>query len=118
MSAGRIIGFVVSAILIFFGVLYLWSAPVGDTGARLLIGVILVGVGLGIILLMKLREPKPEQRIVHQVELPGDLNLEQMRCRSCAAPLDKNSITLTHGALTVACPYCGSVYQIEEEPKW
>jgi phage FluMu protein Com len=86
--------------------------------ARLIVGAALVSIGLGIIVLVKLREPKPEQKIVHQVELPGDLNLEQLRCRSCSAALDKESISLRHGAITVACPYCGSVYQIEEEPKW
>jgi hypothetical protein len=118
MSAGKIIGYIVSAIFLFFGVLYLWSAPVSDTGTRLFIGIVLVGIGLGIIVLIRIREPKPEQRIVHEVDLPGDTSLEQMRCRSCGGPLDKDSVSLVQGALTVTCPYCGSVYQVEEEPKW
>lgn len=118
MSVGKVIGYLVSAIFLFFGVLYLWSAPVGDTGTRLLIGAVLVAIGLGLIAMVRLREPKPEQRIVHEVDLPGDLSLEQMRCRSCGGPLDKDSVSLVHGALSVTCPYCGSTYQIEEEPKW
>lgn len=118
MSTGKLIGYVVSVLFLFFGVLYLWSAPVSNTGTRLIIGIILVGIGLGIIALVRMREPKPEQTVIHRVDLPGDLNLEQMKCRSCGGALDKNSVSLVHGALTVNCPYCGSVYQIEEEPKW
>lgn len=118
MSTGKIIGYIVSAIFILFGVLFLLSAPVDNTGSRLVIGVILVAIGLGIIVIVRMREPKPAQTIVHQVELPGDLNLEQLRCRSCSGVLDKDSISLRHGAITVNCPWCGSVYQIEEEPKW
>ncbi|MHB1416069.1 MAG: hypothetical protein ACYC1C_12545 [Chloroflexota bacterium] len=118
MSTGKIIGYVVSAILILFGVLFLLAAPVGNTGGRLAVGVVLIVVGLGIIVIVKLREPKPEQRIVHEVELPGDLSLEQMKCRNCGAPLDQREITLVHGALNVRCPYCGAAYEIEEEPKW
>ena len=66
MSAGKIIGYVVSGILVLFGVLYLLSAfsaqtlnPVG----RLVVGAILVLVGLGIIVIIKLREPKAAQEV-------------------------------------------------------
>ncbi len=115
---GKIVGYIVSGILIFFGILYLWSSPEGDTGTRLLIGGVLVALGLIIIFAVRMRDPKPKQVIVHEVDLPGDISLEQMRCRACAAPLRKEDVGLVQGALVVKCSYCSTSYQIEEEPKW
>ena len=56
MSGGKTIGYIVAAILIFFGVLFIWAAfsPEGEVG-WILVGVISVAIGLGIIGLIKLR---------------------------------------------------------------
>ncbi len=124
MSAGKIIGYVISGILIFFGVLFLWAAFAPDTGSspvgRLVVGVILVGIGLAIIVAVKMREPKPEQKVVveQKIDLSGDIELEKLQCKNCGAELDKKSITLAQGAVIVSCPYCGTSYQMVEEPKW
>lgn len=123
MSAGKIVGYIISGILIFFGVIWLWSAFAPDTGnpiGRLAVGVILVGVGLAIIVVIKMREPKPEQRVVveQKIDLSGDIELETLQCKNCGAELDKKSITLAEGAVIVSCPYCGTSYQMVEEPKW
>jgi len=124
MSAGKMIGYVISGILILFGVLFLLSAFAPDTGAnpigRLVVGVILVGIGLAIIVAVKMREPKPEQKVVveQKIDLSGDIELEKLQCKNCGAELDKKSITLAQGAVVVSCPYCGTSYQMVEEPKW
>jgi len=124
MSAGKIIGYVISGILIFFGVLFLWAAFAPDTGGspvgRLVVGVILVGIGLAIVVAIKMREPKPEQKVVveQKIDLSGDIELEKLQCKNCGAELDKKSITLAQGAVIVSCPYCGTSYQMVEEPKW
>lgn len=124
MSAGKIIGYVISGILILFGVLFLLSAFAPDTGGspvgRLVVGVILVGIGLAIIVAIKMREPKPEQKVVveQKIDLSGDIELEKLQCKNCGAELDKKSITLAQGAVIVSCPYCGTSYQMVEEPKW
>ena len=51
MSTGKIIGYIAAGILVFFGVLWLWSAfsGTGSPGGRLLVGGLLVLIGLGII---------------------------------------------------------------------
>ena len=52
MSTGKIIGYILAAIILFFGVIWLLSAFHADTlnpGGRLLVGGVLVLVGLGII---------------------------------------------------------------------
>lgn len=123
MSAGKIVGYVISGVLIFFGVLFLLSAFAPDTGSpveRLVRGVILVGIGLAIIVAIKMREPKPEQKVVveQKIDLSGDIELEKLQCQNCGAELDKKSITLAQGAVIVSCPYCGTSYQMVEEPKW
>jgi hypothetical protein len=124
MSAGKIVGYVISGILVLFGVLFLLSAFASDTGVnpveRLVRGVILVGIGLAIIVIIKMREPKPEQKVVveQKIDFSGDIELEKLQCRNCGAELDKKSITLAEGAVIVSCPYCGTSYQMVEEPKW
>lgn len=124
-------GIVVAAacILILFGAVYLCSAsaPGVDVGSRLMVaigllvaGLILMGIGVAIIWVLRTRGPRPIQQIVQQLELdmPGDTSLEKLKCQNCGAELDKDSVTLAEGAAVISCPYCGSTYQITEEPKW
>ncbi len=121
--AGRIIGYVAAGVLILFGVLYLWSIPAAAPSQvvwRLIVGIISLGIGVVIIWVIRTRGPRPLQQIVQQVELdmPGDVSLDQLKCQSCGAELSKDSVTLAEGAVIISCPYCGSTYQITEEPKW
>jgi hypothetical protein len=123
MSTGKIIGYVVAGILILLGVLYLLAAFSADAASpvgRLLVGGALVVVGLGIIFLVRMREPKPKQEVtIHQkLDIGGDIELEALKCTSCGAQLDKSAISLAQGAAVVSCPYCNATYQITEEPKW
>ena len=123
MSTGKIIGYIVAGILLFFGVLWLLSAFSADTlnpGGRLLVGGLLVVIGLGLIAVIRLREPKPKQEVVvhQQLDIGGDVEMEALKCESCGAQLDKTAISLAEGAVVVTCPYCSATYQIVEEPKW
>lgn len=123
MSTGKIIGYILAGILLFFGVLWLLSAfssEAAGPGGRLLVGGLLVLIGLGTIVAIRLREPKPKQEVVihQQVDIGGDVDLEALKCESCGAQLDKSAISLSEGAVVVTCPYCSATYQIVEEPKW
>lgn len=121
MSTGKIVGYVAAAILIFFGVLYLWSAgAAASPGGRLLVGILLVVVGLGIVIAVRLREPKPKQEITvrQQIDLSGEVGMEALKCKSCGGQLEKSAISVVQGAVMVNCPYCSATYQIVEEPKW
>ena len=44
--------------------------------------------------------------------------IEEMKCKSCGGTLTAENIKLVNGAPMVTCPYCNSVYQLTEEPKW
>lgn len=48
----------------------------------------------------------------------GTLQQKQMTCRSCGAPLADKDLSVVQGGVLVKCPYCGSVYAMEEAPKW
>ena len=58
------------------------------------------------------------QNITYKVDLPGQTKIEEVKCRSCGGTLSAKDITLANGAPMVNCPYCHTVYQLTEEPKW
>jgi hypothetical protein len=58
------------------------------------------------------------QQVTMNVDLPGDTQIEELKCRSCGGVLSANDIKLVNGAPMVNCPYCNTVYQLTEEPKW
>ena len=53
-----------------------------------------------------------------KIDLPGQTKIEQMKCRSCGGTLTADNIKIVNGAPMVNCPYCNTVYQLTEEPKW
>ncbi len=120
MSAGKIIGYIVAAILIFFGVLFIWAtfSPSGQIG-WLFIGIITVGVGLVIIWFVSRRPAvQASQNVTLKVDLPANVNMDTLKCKSCGAPLTPDNIKMIAGAPVVSCPYCNTTYQLTEEPKW
>jgi len=118
-----IVGFIIAAILIFFGVLFIWASsdPEADPGwftigvVTVIVGVVIVAVGVVVLLVTR---PKPPQEIIQKIDLTGDVGVAKLKCKSCGAELDKDSISLKEGAIYVTCPFCGSSYQMVEEPKW
>lgn len=112
--------YILAVILIFFGVLFIWGAfgSQGQTG-WIIVGIITVAVGLALIWFAS-RKPKVETpaNVTYQVDLSGDVNLETMKCKSCGGTLSAENVKMVAGAPVVTCPYCGSIYQLSEEPKW
>ncbi|MEM3493622.1 MAG: hypothetical protein QXJ27_04870 [Thermoplasmata archaeon] len=121
MQAGKLIGYIVAAILLFFGILWIWAAPANENPwMTLLTGIIMIGIALLIIVAIKLTEPKPTQKveITQKLDLHGNMNLERLKCRSCGADLSQKSIKVVSGGVLISCEYCGTTYMLEEEPKW
>jgi DNA-directed RNA polymerase subunit RPC12/RpoP len=73
---------------------------------------------LAIIVLLQLFRPAPPEQIVQKIDLSGDIQMAKIKCKNCGADLDKESISVREGAIFISCPYCGSTYQMVEEPKW
>ena len=122
MAALKTIGYIFAAILIFFGVLFIWgSFSAQGTPAWIITGAISVLIGFGIIFLAS-RKPKAESVIQNNttlnVELPSDVDIERFKCQDCGAQLSMDNVKMVAGAPMVDCPYCGAAYQLSEKPKW
>ena len=123
MSAGKIIAYIFAAILIFFGVLFIWAtfSPDGQIG-WLVVGIISVGIGFGIIWFAGRKTASDStaqgENVTLKLDLPGDVNLDSMKCQSCGGVLTMDAIKMVAGAPVVSCPYCNTTYQLTEEPKW
>ncbi|GAB4526741.1 MAG: hypothetical protein Fur0018_12160 [Anaerolineales bacterium] len=121
MNAGKLIAYIAAAILILFGVLFIWAtfSPQGRIG-WLLVGVISVGIGFGLIYLAGRAgaASSPGAPPSLQVNLPGQVNLDTLQCKNCGGVLKTENIHMAANAPLVTCPYCGTSYQLTEEPKW
>jgi len=124
MNAIKIIGYILAGILILFGVLFIWAA-FGETyqSGWLITGIISVGIGFGIIagtyLLTKRQAGSGAgANVTLNIDLPADVNLDSLTCKNCGGALTTDNISMVAGAPVVTCPYCGTTYQLAEDPKW
>jgi hypothetical protein len=85
----------------------------------MLFGAIALVAGI-VMIVLAARKTKQEtaQNVTVKVDLPGETKIEQMKCQSCGGSLTSDNIKLVNGAPMVDCPYCHTVYQLTEEPKW
>jgi len=81
------------------------------------VGVLFLAAGAGLVYAAQ-RGTKTEVVQEVKIDLPGQTKIEQMKCRSCGGSLSADNVKLIVGAPTVECPYCGTTYQLTEEPKW
>ena len=121
MKAGKLVATVGAAILILFGILLIIAStdPAQGQGVWLPVGLVLIGVGL-VILFVATRQPRvePPTNVTLNVDLPGNVDMDTLKCRSCGGTLKPENITMVAGAPVVTCPYCGTTYQLTEDPKW
>jgi hypothetical protein len=83
------------------------------------VGVLFLAGGAGMVY-AAVRAGKTEvvQQVTMKVDLPGDTKISQVTCRNCGGALKPENIKMALGAPMVECPYCGTTYQLTEEPKW
>lgn len=122
MRAGRIISFILAGIFILFSLLFILGAfsPQGQTW-WLMVGIVGLIIGFIIIFLgTKLSSPEKlgNQNITLNIDLPGNIKMDTIKCQSCGAPLAPSDIKMVAGAAMVECPNCKTSYQLTEEPKW
>jgi hypothetical protein len=123
MTAVKIIAYIVAGILIFFGILFIWGAFSSQGSAGWIpVGMITVGIGLALIYLASfIKKPEPQggsQNVTLKIDLPANVNLDSMKCKSCGGALTMDNIQMVAGAPVVNCPYCHTTYQLTEDPKW
>lgn len=125
MYIGAVILLLLAAAGICVGGFILLGASGGAQGvtgigtAGMLLGALaLVGGIVMVVIAARKTRQETAQNVTLKVDLPGDTKIEQMKCKSCGGALTADNIKLVNGAPMVTCPYCGSVYQLTEEPKW
>ncbi|GER79345.1 MAG: hypothetical protein M5U11_16580 [Anaerolineales bacterium] len=94
------------------GVTGLGNAGVCIGAFALLSGVVLI------VLAVRKTKQETAQNVTYKVDLPGETKISEMKCRSCGGTLTADNIKIVNGAPMVNCPYCNTVYQLTEEPKW
>ena len=112
----KIVAYLIAVVIGVLGVIFL----AGSQGQvlRLIVGGVLLVAAVAIAYLTRV-QPKPTQTTtVQKIDLSGDVDIEEIRCRTCNAPLSKDEIDVKAGAIFVHCDHCGATYQFEEEPKW
>jgi ABC-type transport system involved in multi-copper enzyme maturation permease subunit len=84
------------------------------------VGAVFLAGGIGLIV-FAIRQKGPAgsgDNITYKIDLPGQTKVEQMTCKNCGGTLKADNVKMIAGAPTVECPFCGTVYQLTEEPKW
>jgi len=117
-----ILGGVAAAVLFFFAVIFaLASSYSGLTAqaaqSRLLAAVILFIVGLAIIVGIYYTTRKPKT-VIQQLEVSGEMKAAQIKCPNCGGSINADQIKIVEGVPYVKCPYCGTTFEVTEEPKW
>lgn len=117
----KLVANIVAAILIFFGVLFIWGA-FSEQGQFnwIFVGIASAGIGLAIAWFANRQSGAAagEQKVTLDIDLSGEVDLEKFQCENCGGNLSAENVRMVAGAPTVECPYCGAIYQISEKPKW
>ena len=125
LYVGAAILFLIGLCLVGYGIL----SVIGSTSAQGSSSWLGYGIGFGVVGFLFLaggaamivaaqRGTKTEVIQQLKVDLPANTKVEQMTCKNCGGVLKPEDIKMVNGAPMVVCPYCGTTYQLTEEPKW
>jgi len=113
LNAKAIIGYVSSAVLLIFGVIFSLASVYAPT--RLVVSAFLFLTGFGILYYIRKQQP---MQITQRLEVPGQIKVQVLKCPNCSAALDVNQIKIVEGVPSIECSYCGHTFEVTEEPKW
>jgi hypothetical protein len=127
LAVGAGILFLIGLCLVAYGVLnVIGSTSATGSGSWLsyglgfgIVGVLFLAGGAALVY-AAVRGQKTEvvQQVTMNVDLPGDTKVDALTCRNCGGALKPENVKMVGGAPMVECPYCGTTYQLTEEPKW
>ena len=117
MKAITIFGAIAVAVLFFFAVIFALASSVQATANRLVVSGLLFIIGLAIIIGIYYNTRKP-RTVIQQLEVSGQMKAASIKCPNCSASVDANRIKIVSGVPYATCPYCGTTFEVTEEPKW
>ena len=109
----RILAYLASAVLIFFGVVFMISANLGIV--YFFEGLVFMAVAF--LLLVLSRERKPLE-IKQSLTVTGPIVVNEVRCPNCNAVVDPTKAEVFDGKPYVKCSYCGNKFELTEKPTW
>jgi hypothetical protein len=122
MRALKIIAYIIAAVLMIFGFLFILGAGNASGGgwSWVIIGIVLFLIGFGLIFWASRQKTSAAggDNVTLKVDLPANVAMDTLKCKSCGGALTPENIQMVAGAPVVTCPYCHTTYQLTEEPKW
>jgi len=115
MKLIAVLGGIAAVIVLFFAVIFALAASYNST--RLVTSAILFLVGLVIIVGVYYITRKPKT-VVQQLELSGQMHAAEIKCPNCGGLVSADQIKINEGVPYIKCPYCGTTFEVAEEPKW
>lgn len=117
-----IFGGVAAAVLFFFAVIFALASSYSGLSAsaaqgRLLTSAILFIVGIAVVAGVYFVTRKPKT-VIQQLEVSGPMKAAQIKCPNCGGSIDAKEIKIVQGVPFVKCSYCGTTFEVAEEPKW
>jgi DNA-directed RNA polymerase subunit RPC12/RpoP len=112
-----ILGAIAVAVVFFFAVIFALAASVQATLTRLITSGILFIIGVTIIVGIYYTTRKPKT-VIQRLEVSGQMKAASIKCPNCGASVDPNHIKIVSGVPYATCPYCGTTFEVTEEPKW
>ena len=112
-----ILGGIAAGVLFFLAVIFALASTVQATFSRLIISGMLFLVGAAIIAGIYYTTRKATT-VVQRVEFSGQMKASTIKCPNCGAAVDANRIKIVSGVPYATCPYCGTTFEVTEEPKW
>ncbi len=117
VKAITILGAIAVTVLFFFAIVFALAASVQATATRLVTSGLLFIIGLAVIVGIYYVTRKPKT-VIQRLEVSGQMKAEAIKCPNCSASIDANQIKIVSGVPYVKCPYCGTTFEVTEEPKW
>ena len=114
----RAISTILAVALGLFGVVAVIAAGQGNFIPRMVMGLVLIGAAVALFVSSRMQPQVHKHVHEMQIDLSGDVSLEQIQCKQCGAELSSKSVQMAEGAVFVKCEYCNAQYQLEEQAKW
>jgi DNA-directed RNA polymerase subunit RPC12/RpoP len=112
-----VLGAIAVAVVFFFAVIFALAASVQATLTRLVTSGFLFVIGVAIIVGIYYTTRKPKT-VIQRLEVSGQMKAASIKCPNCGASVDANQIKIVSGVPYATCPYCGTTFEVTEEPKW
>ena len=115
MKIMAVLGAIAVTILFFFSVIFALASAYGPQ--RLITSALLFIIGVAIVFGVYYTTRKPTT-VIQRLEVSGQMKATSIKCPNCGASVDANLIKIVSGVPYATCPYCGTTFEVTEEPKW